>query len=64
MAVEEEMLNYEQASKLLGLRKSTLYAKVHRKEVPHFRLGRRLVVFKREELLAWLRARRVAGGGL
>jgi len=48
------MLTYKQAAEYLGLKKGTLYSMVHRGRIPHLRLGRRLVRFRKEELDAWL----------
>lgn len=52
-------LNYAEAAAHLGLKLGTLKAMVCRKEVPHIRLGPRLVVFDSSELDEWLLARRV-----
>jgi excisionase family DNA binding protein len=53
--MEDELLTYDQAAKLVNLKLGTLYALVSQKRVPHVRLGRRLVRFSRSELNAWLR---------
>ena len=42
---QEELITYEQVSKMLGLAKGTVYALVHQNRIPHIRLGRRLVRF-------------------
>jgi excisionase family DNA binding protein len=55
-----ELLTYTQAANLLGLKLSTLYAMVSRRQVPHVRLGGRLVRFDRAELETWLGERRVS----
>lgn len=54
MEKEPEFLTYEQASKLTGLPKGTLYSLVNRKEIPHHRHGPRLIRFSRKELLKWI----------
>ncbi len=56
-----QWMYYELAEAVTGLRRGTLLSKVSRREIPHFRLGKRLVVFSRRELLAWMEQRRVAG---
>jgi excisionase family DNA binding protein len=56
---QEQLLNYEQASKMLGLAKGTVYAMVHQNRIPHIRLGRRLVRFDRAELQKFVDAHRV-----
>ena len=59
---ERRIIRYDEAARLLGIKTTTLQSIVSRKEIPHLRLGRRLVVFDRVELQAWLEARRVPGG--
>ena len=49
-------LTYEEAATLTGIAVPTLYSKVSRKEIPHVRLGPRLVRFPLDELEGWLRA--------
>lgn len=56
---EPKMLTYKDAADLLGLQLGTLYAMVSRRQVPHVRLGRRLVRFDAVSLDEWVRARRV-----
>lgn len=51
---EDAILNVEQAMELLGLRKSTIYTKVNRAEIPHMKRGRRLY-FSLNELKNYLR---------
>jgi len=53
------LIDYRTLSKRLGLPVGTLHAWVHRKCIPHYRLGPRLVRFDVEEIEAWLAARRV-----
>jgi len=55
----KELLDYESAAVYLRLKKSTLYAKVSRHEVPFIRLSGRLVRFDRAQLDAWLDQRSV-----
>ncbi|MBX3217127.1 MAG: helix-turn-helix domain-containing protein [Labilithrix sp.] len=58
-----EMLTYQQTSKFLNVPVGTLYDWVHRKVVPHVRLGPRLVRFPLSALVRWLEARSVAEKG-
>lgn len=58
-AQQAEKLRYEGASALTGLKVPTLQSMVCRKQIPHYRLGKRLVVFSRAELTAWMSSRRV-----
>jgi len=53
----DEHLNYEQAAKLLGVKKTTLYSMVCHKRVPHVRLSSRMVRFPKKMLLDWLESR-------
>jgi excisionase family DNA binding protein len=55
-----ELLDYRDASRLLGLARPTLRSLVHRRLVPHLRLSRRIVRFSRPELESWLERKRVA----
>lgn len=56
----EEILDYRAAAKVTGLPAGTLRALVCRKQIPHYRIGKRLVRFKQSELEQWLRDRHVA----
>jgi excisionase family DNA binding protein len=58
---EPEMLTYGQAAQYLNVPVGTLYDWVHRKVVPHVRLGPRLVRFPRSALVQWLDERSVDG---
>lgn len=53
---------YDLAQEVTGLRRSTLYAMVSRRLIPHIRVGGRLPIFEREVLEAWLDERRVQPG--
>lgn len=53
------MMTYLQMSKYSGIRVSTLYSMVSRKQIPHVRLGPRLVRFPRDELDRWIAERLV-----
>lgn len=54
-----EWLDYDGLAAWLSIPKPTLYSKVCRKEIPHHRLGPRMVRFNRQEILAWLDQHRV-----
>lgn len=56
---DEEKGGYEFAQLVTGLKITTLYSKVSRREIPFYRLGRRLVVFSKTELEQWMAARHV-----
>ncbi len=50
----EEPLDINQAARLLGLKKGTIYNMVSRKTIPYHKVGRR-VLFLRSELEPWFR---------
>ena len=52
--IPEQFLNIQEAAKLLGLTKATLYSKVSKNEVPHFKQGNRLY-FSTVELTEYLK---------
>lgn len=55
-----DVIGYRAAAVLLGVPVGTVYAWVSQRRVPFLRLSKRLVRFRRSELLAFLDAHRVA----
>jgi excisionase family DNA binding protein len=55
----DDLVTYEEAARMLGLKLGTLYAMVSQHRIPHVRLGRRLVRFSRAALHVWLQQRSV-----
>ena len=55
----KKLLTYAEAAELTSLPLGTLYHRVSKKEIPHLRLGRRLVRFDAEEITRWLKAQEV-----
>ena len=55
-----DKLRYPAAARLLGIPLGTLHSMVSRRQVPHIRLGPRLVVFSRSELETWIEDRHVS----
>ena len=51
--MEKIFLNSDELSQYLGIKKSNLYAKVERREIPFYRLGR-LIFFKKDEIDAFM----------
>ena len=49
----KEILTIDELSEHLGIKKSNLYSKVERKEIPFYKIGR-LVRFKKTEIDLWL----------
>lgn len=56
---DDELFTYAQAAKFLNVRIGTLYALVSRKQVPHVRLGKRLVRFRRSALTTLIAERSI-----
>ncbi len=56
---DDSLLSYREVATLLGVKVGTLYCWVHRRHMPHVRLGKRVVRFRRDEIVAWLDANRV-----
>ena len=54
-----DFLTYAEVSKITGLKVGTLYSMVHRREIPHARLGSRTVRFSRTEIDLWIAERSV-----
>jgi len=53
---EKELLDTNEASEYLGIKKNTLYEWIIQKKIPCIKVGR-LVKFRREDLEAWLKRR-------
>ncbi len=49
----EELWDIKRVSQYLGIKRSTLYAMIERREIPHYRIGR-LARFRPAEIDAWL----------
>ena len=52
--MQDKKLGYSEAAQLIGIAVGTLYSWVHKRQVPHIRLGSRLVRFSENELVRWL----------
>ena len=55
---KEELLNIQEASKLLNLSVSTIYSQVCKREIPVNKQGKR-IYFYRHELMKWIKSGRV-----
>jgi excisionase family DNA binding protein len=49
----KELLSLSEAAAFLGITKSTLYKKTHRKEIPFYKPTGKLIYFLRQDLLNW-----------
>src|ERR1051326_9089723 len=54
--VASEVLNVDQVAELLGLGRNTVYDAANRGEIPHRRVGRRLI-FSRTAVMEWLQGK-------
>lgn len=52
-AIERDGMNADEVAEFLGVERKTVYEYANRGEIPHRRLGKRLV-FSRRALVAWL----------
>ena len=50
---QSDIVFIDEASTITGLKKSTIYLKSSKKEIPHLKKGRKLY-FKRSELINWI----------
>jgi excisionase family DNA binding protein len=57
MEEKPEMMTIEETAKLLRITRQTLYDWTKKKEIPSYKLGRR-VLYKREEIDEYLRKQR------
>lgn len=53
-------VRYKQAAEHTGIPEGTLRAKVCTKQIPHIRIGPRMVLFDLDQLDAWMAEREVA----
>jgi len=49
-----EILSANEVAAMLGVDRKTIYEAARNKQIPHRRLGRRLI-FERQSLVSWLR---------
>ena len=50
---EDEFLNIDELSKLIGLTKPTIYGHVHRNTIPYIKKGK-MLRFSKQDILNWL----------
>ena len=55
---DDEFLDAEQAALFLKIKLSTLYSKVEKGELPHFRSGKRKLLLSKQELIEYVVSRR------
>lgn len=59
MAVVAEVLNVDEVAELLRVGRNTVYEAANRGEIPHRRVGRRLI-FSRSAVMEWLNGKEPA----
>ena len=55
MKNKPQMITYQELSDLIQVPIGTLYCMVHKKEIPHLRLGERTVRFLRKDIDKWIK---------
>ena len=61
--MDQQHLTYAAVAERLGVKVGTVYAWVSRKQIPHIRLGKRVVRFPADAIDEWLEAGFVAAVG-
>lgn len=56
----DKVVGYDGAERITGICVGTLYSLVAHKEIPHYRISKRLVRFRVCELRSWMDSRREA----
>ncbi|MBI4766893.1 MAG: helix-turn-helix domain-containing protein [Deltaproteobacteria bacterium] len=51
--MENRYFNIEELSRYLGIKKSTIYSRVGKREIPYYKIGR-LIRFRREDIDRWI----------
>ncbi|MBI5500858.1 MAG: helix-turn-helix domain-containing protein [Deltaproteobacteria bacterium] len=54
-----DFMTYAEAAEFLHVKVGTLYSMTARRQLPHHRLGARIVRFSRADLIAWVAQHRV-----
>ena len=50
----EKLLSIDELSEFLGVKKATIYAWTCQNKIPHIKLSKRLLKFKKADILKWL----------
>jgi len=53
----KEILTLQEVMELTGLKRNTIYCLRYAGAIPHFHFGKRLLRFKRSEILYWMEHR-------
>lgn len=55
-----DYLTSDEVALILGIKRRSLYKKLERKELPYYRVSRRCIVFKKQDILDFLEERHIA----
>lgn len=50
----EKLLSIDELSEILGVTKSTIYSWTSRNKIPHIKLSKRLLKFRKNDIEAWI----------
>jgi excisionase family DNA binding protein len=56
----EKLLSIDELSEILGVTKATIYSWTYRNKIPHIKLSKRLLKFRRNDIEAWITKRAVS----
>ena len=55
----EKLLSVDEVSEMLGVTKATIYSWTSRNKIPHIKLSKRLLKFRKNDIEAWIAKRAV-----
>ncbi len=56
----ERLLDIEELSEILGVTKATIYSWTSQNKIPHIKLSRRLLKFRKGEIMEWIKQKSVS----
>jgi excisionase family DNA binding protein len=56
----EKLLSVDELSEILGVTKATIYSWTSRNKIPHIKLSKRLLKFRKNDIEAWIARRAVS----
>ena len=62
MEQKDKYVGYKTASQLIQVPMGTLYGLVSKKQIPHYRISKRMVLFSLEEIQQWIKGHRIEVG--
>jgi len=55
----EKLLDIDELSQILGVKKSTVYNWISQNKIPHIKIGKRILKFRAKDIEAWIEAKSV-----